>query len=85
MTSISGIDEKILDGEDIKKAWRIIGEQSEFMINLVCSHRENIEIPPKQIAQFMHFFMNALAYGGKCWFFPKDNPVIKGGGEVYNF
>jgi hypothetical protein len=71
MMEIDGVDEKLLEGEDIRKAWRIIGEQSEFMINLVCSHQENVEIPPAQIAQFMHFFMNQLGYGKKSLFFPK--------------
>jgi hypothetical protein len=74
ITSISGIDEKILLDEDIGKAWRIIGEQSEFMINMVCSHRENTEIPPIHIAQFMHFFMNQLGYGQKSLFFPGAHP-----------
>jgi hypothetical protein len=74
ITSISGIDEKILLGEDIRKAWRIIGEQSEFMINMVCSYNENNEIPPIQIAQYMHFFMNQLGYGQKSLFFPRAYP-----------
>lgn len=71
MTSISGIDMSILNAEDIKKAWGIIGEQSEFMIDFVCSHNENNEIHPEQIAQFMHFFFNSLGYGGHCLFFPE--------------
>ncbi len=70
-TTIPGIDEKLLEGGDIRKAWRIIGEQSEFIINFVCSYKKEIEIPPKQIAQFMHFIMNPLRYGQKSLFFPK--------------
>jgi hypothetical protein len=73
--SISGIDESLLVGEDIKEAWRIIGEQSEFIINMVCSHKGNVEIPPPQIAQFIHFFMNPLGYDGNLLFFPKAHPA----------
>jgi hypothetical protein len=72
MLSISGIDTKALRNEDIGEAWRIIGEQSEFIINLVCSHKEDSEISAAQIVQFMHFFMNQLDYGGKCLFFPGE-------------
>ncbi len=74
MKSIAGIEEKFLEGEDIRKAWKIIGEQSEFIINLVCSHKKETEIPPRQIMQFMHFFMNQMGYGHKSLFFPKGHP-----------
>ena len=70
ITSISGIDEEILGNGDIREAWKVIGEQSEFIINLICSHRGDTEIHPKQIAQFMHF-MNSLGYGMKSLFFPR--------------
>jgi len=72
--SISGIDEELLVGEDIKEAWRIIGEQSEFIVNMVCSHKGNVEIPPSQIAQFIHFFMNPMGYDRNSLFFPKAHP-----------
>ena len=75
MTKISGIDETILEGQDIAQAWRIIGEQSEFIINLVRAHTENCEIHPQQIAQFMHFFMNALGLGHKSIFFFPQIPL----------
>jgi hypothetical protein len=72
MMKISGIDETILEEKDIAEAWRIIGEQSEFIINLVRAHTENSEIHPQQITQFMHYFMNALGLGHKSiFFFPK--------------
>ncbi len=73
--SIAGIDESLLIGDDIREAWRILGEQSVFIINMVCSHKGNVEIPPSQVAQFIHFFMNPLGYGGKSLFFPEAHPV----------
>jgi hypothetical protein len=72
MKEIYGIDASILNDKDIAEAWRIIGEQSEFIINLVSAHTENSEIHRQQIAQFMHYFMNPLGLGLKSiLFFPK--------------
>lgn len=69
---ISGIDETILEEKDVAEAWRIIGEQSDFIIDLVRAHTENSEIHSRQIAQFMHYFMNALGLGHKSiLFFPE--------------
>lgn len=71
---IRGIDETILD---IAEAWRIIGEQTEFIIDLVRAHKENSEIHLEQIKQFMHFFMNALWLGNRSvLFFPQIPPAI---------
>jgi hypothetical protein len=65
--SISGIDKSRLKNEDITEAWRIIGEQSELIMNMLLIFKENAEIPPQQIVQFLHFFANMtqLAVGWK--------------------
>jgi len=77
-SEISGIDETILEENDIAEAWRIIGEQSEFIIHLVRAHTENSEIHLQQIAQFMHYFMNALGLGSKSvLFYPEIPSAIK--------
>jgi len=78
MRRITGIDGTILEEKDIAEAWRIIGEQSDFIIDLVRAHTENSEIHPQQIAQFMHYFMNALGLGGKSiLFFPEIPSAIR--------
>ena len=65
--NIDGINRALLKNEEIEEAWRIIGEQSEWIINLVNIHREDIEgIPIGQFVQFMHFFMNMMGLGGKA-------------------
>ena len=68
LTSISGIDESLLKYKDIGEAWKLIGDQSVFIINLVCSHSEEGEISSKQFVQFMHFFMNSMGWGFKSYF-----------------
>lgn len=74
ITEIDGINSSILKDTNIVEAWRLIGEQSQFIIDLVRAHDENSEIPPKQIAQFMHYFMNALGLGHKSILFFKGIP-----------
>jgi len=60
---IKGINSNILKKEEIEEAWKIIGEQSEWVINMINIHKEDIEIPTIQIIQFMHFFMNMFGLG----------------------
>lgn len=62
--NIDGINKALLKNEEIAEAWRIIGEQSEWIINLINIHKEDIGwIPIDQIVQFMHFFMNMMGLG----------------------
>jgi len=61
---ITGVNRVLLKNEKIEEAWRIIGEQAEWIIKLVNIHREDIEgIPIDQFVQFMHFFMNMMGLG----------------------
>jgi DNA-binding Lrp family transcriptional regulator len=57
---ISGINKAILKNQEIEEAWRIIGEQSQWIINMIRVHKEDIEIPTQQVIQFMHYFLNML-------------------------
>jgi len=56
--SILDVDKSLLKNGEIEGAWRIIGEQSELLLNLLSIYREDVEIPPQQIAQFLHFYAN---------------------------
>src|SRR4030042_858184 len=62
---ISEVDTTLLVNEDPAIGWQIVGEQSEFIVKLVCSHKESVVIPEQQITQFMNFFMNPLELGLK--------------------
>lgn len=61
--NISGIDKSLLKNKDIQEVWRIAGEQSEWLMNMLNIHKENVEIPIKQIIQFMHYYLNMLGLG----------------------
>ncbi len=56
--SIEGIDKSIIKNEKIEEAWKIIGEISELIINILNIHKEDTEIPCQQIYQFLHFCSN---------------------------
>jgi hypothetical protein len=60
--SISGIEKTLLKDDEIEEAWRIIGRQSEWIIDVVNIHKDR-EIPTQQFMQFMHFYMNAIGLG----------------------
>ena len=55
---ISGIDKSLLKNEQIEEAWRIIGEQSEWLIEMLNIHKEDVDIPYLQVEQFLHFYFN---------------------------
>jgi hypothetical protein len=52
------IPETVLKNCDIRQAWRVIGEQSEWFLNMLDIYREDVEPYPTQILQFPHFFAN---------------------------
>jgi hypothetical protein len=56
--SITGIDKASLKNEDIEEAWRIIGEQSEWVLEMLSVHKDDTGVTPYEIAQFLHFFDN---------------------------
>jgi hypothetical protein len=56
--TISGIDESLIRDSKIEEAWRILGEQSEWFLNMLEIHKEDVAIPSKQVYQFLHFFLN---------------------------
>jgi len=60
--SISEITKTQLKNDEIEEAWKLIGEQSEWMIHLVNAHKDG-EMAIKQVIQFMHFYMNMMGLG----------------------
>jgi len=58
LVSIAGIDEALLKGNTIEEAWRIIGEQCEWLLDLLSIYEETASVFPNQIAQFFHYFSN---------------------------
>jgi hypothetical protein len=59
----------------VEDAWRILGEQSEWLMNMVNAHKENVEIPVPQFVQFMQFYFNMVGLSGQSVFF--FGPIIQ--------
>jgi len=51
-------DTSLLKHEGIEEIWRIIGEQSAWLLETLDAYKENIEIPPLHIAEFLHYYSN---------------------------
>jgi hypothetical protein len=60
--SISNITTTQLKNDDILEAWKLIGEQSEWIIKMVNAHKKGA-LMIEQFKQFMHFFTNAVGLG----------------------
>ena len=58
VNSIDGIDTSLLKSEKIEEAWRLIGEQAAWLLELFSIHKEDVDVPPEQIGQFLHFYAN---------------------------
>lgn len=58
VTSIAGIDKSLLKNEEIGEAWRIIGEQSNWLMDMLNIHKEKNDIPLQHVGQFLHFYAN---------------------------
>jgi len=71
--SITGVDKSLLKDIQIEEAWKIIGEQSEWVMNMLSIYDKDIDIPLDQIAQFLHFFFNMVQMAIKC---PKCGSIV---------
>lgn len=69
IANIEGIEKSILKDGDIAESWRIIGEQSAWVLNMLNGHKENAQIPVNQLVQFMHYYLNMLGLGGQAILF----------------
>lgn len=49
---------KLMKDESIEEVWRLIGEQSEWLINLLNSFKDSINVPYPYVGQFLHYYAN---------------------------
>jgi hypothetical protein len=56
-------DLSVFKDESTEEVWRLIGEQSEWLLNLLNAFKENGEIPTSYIERFLNYYtdMTALA------------------------
>jgi len=58
LTRDTTFDTSLFKNESIEEVWRIMGEQSEWLLNTLNAYRDNVSIPPLQIAEFLHYYSN---------------------------
>lgn len=51
-------DTSLLKHEGIEEIWRIIGEQSAWLLETLNAYKEDIDIPPLHITEFLHYYSN---------------------------
>jgi hypothetical protein len=63
-------DVSLLKDDSVEEVWRLIGEQSEWLLNLLNRVKENGKIPASHIKGFLHQFtdMTALVARRNCNF-----------------
>lgn len=60
------LDTSVLKTEKIEEAWRIIGEQSEWLLNMLGAYKSKVDIPFRHIAQFFHYYFNMINLQSCC-------------------
>jgi muconolactone delta-isomerase len=50
----------LLKQGEIEEIWRIIGEQSEFLLNVFERYKDDVVIPVEEIWSFLHYFHNMV-------------------------
>jgi len=50
----------LFKNEKIEEVWKILGEQSEWLINFLNTFKKDIDIPPSHITIFLHYYFNML-------------------------
>ena len=59
-------DTSLLKDQKIEEVWRIIGEQSEWLLNMLSIYRDDIQIPLQHIGQWFHYFFNMTGLSIVC-------------------
>ena len=54
-------DVSLLKDESIEEVWRLIGEQSEWLLNLLKAFKENVNIPASNIKGFLNNYTDMTA------------------------
>ena len=49
-------DTSFFKEESIEGVWKILGEQSEWLLNLLNAFKENINIPTSYVERFIHYY-----------------------------
>jgi len=52
------MDTSLFETEEIEEAWRILGEQSEWLLDMLNIFKKDVDIPLRYVGQFLHYYSN---------------------------
>jgi hypothetical protein len=58
LTTETTFDTSLFKNEGIGEVWRIIGEQSEWLLNTLNAYKEDVAVPHLHIFEFLHYYSN---------------------------
>lgn len=70
LSNFDGPDGSLLANGDWAYGWGIVGESSEWVLCFLEAHPG--DVPPVQVARFLHYISNALALGGQFAYIPSE-------------
>jgi hypothetical protein len=58
--SLDNVDIQCLAKGQVEQGWKILGESSEWVLKMLDAHDPNKQVPPQNVAQFLHYLGNQL-------------------------
>ena len=58
--SLDNVDIQSLSNGQVEQGWRILGESSEWVLKMLDAHDPKKQVPPQNVAQFLHYLGNQL-------------------------
>jgi len=58
--SLDAVDIQFLTKGQVEQGWRILGESSEWVLKMLDAHDPDKQVPPRNVAQFLHYVGNQL-------------------------
>jgi hypothetical protein len=66
MWIVALFDTSFLKNGEIEDVWRIIGEQSEWLLDMLSIYRDDVQIPLQHMEQWFHYFFNMTGLSIVC-------------------
>jgi hypothetical protein len=58
--SLDNVDIQSLANGQVEEGWKILGESSEWVLKMLDAHDPKKQVPPQNVAQFLHYIGNQL-------------------------
>ena len=58
--SLDNVDIQSLANGQVEQGWKLLGESSEWVLKMLDAHDPKKQVPPQNVAQFLHYLGNQL-------------------------